>query len=424
MKITKLQIKNFLGISEVEISPDKINIITGRNGQGKTSILKAIEMAFKGKIGKDIQIVHTGANKAEILVDLEKYLIKRTITNRYNELKVENEDGLRINKPQDFLNRIIGDFSFNPVEFINLTEKEQTEYLLKILDVKLTKKDLEEKIQMEIDLETDKEGLELIEEAEKYFYDERRIKNREIKEKEGALKNLDKNFDVIALEKFSEKELLKKREEYHEARIEYAHAKNELERKEMIAKQIKELEEKLKQLKKEYKSITAEKTDLEKIVERGRKIANEIKRMEEVEKDYVQFKEYKKILATKEHLEDEAKNIDKVVKLLQKEIKQELLSQAKMPVKGLNFEDGRFLINGRPLTNLSESEKLKVSIEIAKALNKKFKVICIDGAEKLDKESFEELKKEVKKGNYQFFITHTYYNNKDCIIMKKGKIKR
>jgi len=422
--ITKLQIKNFLGISEVEITPDnKLNVITGKNGQGKTSILKAIEFAFKGKIGKDIEVINSESNKAEIYIDLDKISISRVKTDRFNKVKVENEEGFEIRDPQKYLNEIIGDFSFNPIEFTFLNEKEKTEYLLKILDIKLTKKQIEEATHLPIEIDTEAEGLALLDEATTYYYEERRLKNREIKNKEGALKEFacyNKEVDQIALRKFDPEKLRKKRIEYHDTRVEYEHAKNEIERKEKIANEIKELKIKLSQKEKEYNEI--KEADLNEITERGKKIKAEVDALESVEKEYTEFKEYQKIEVAKQHLEDEAKELDEAVKLLQKDFRKDIMSRAEMPVDNLSYEDGKFLVNGKPINNLSESEKLKVSMEIAKRLNNKFKIICIDGAEKLDDESFNKLKAEVKKGDYQFFITNVHSDN--GIRMEKGRVKK
>ena len=43
MKITRLKIKNFKTIKEIDISLDsKVNVITGDTGSGKSSILEAV----------------------------------------------------------------------------------------------------------------------------------------------------------------------------------------------------------------------------------------------------------------------------------------------------------------------------------------------------------------------------------------------
>ena len=422
--ITKLQIKNFLGISEVEITPDnKLNIITGKNGQGKTSILKAIEFAFKGKIGKDIEVINSEANKAEIYIDLDKFSVSRVKTNRFNEVKVENEEGFEMKDPQKYLNEIIGDFSFNPIEFTFLNEKEKTEYLLKILDIKLNKKQIEEATHLPIEADTEAEGLALLDEATDYYYEERTMKNREIKSKEGALNEFachNKDVDQIALRKFSEEKLGKKREEYHDTRVEYEHAKNENERKENLALEIQQISETLKNKEKQYKEIEA--FNLDKITERGKKIKDEVDRSESVEREFNDFKEYQKIENEKNHLVDESKELDEAVKLLQKDFRKDIMSRAEMPVSNLSYEDGKFLVNDKPINNLSESEKLEISMQIAKKLSGNFKIICIDGAEKMDDDSFKKLKAEVKKGDYQFFVTNCH--GKGNIEMKGGKVKK
>lgn len=428
--INKISIKNFLGIQEVELKADgKWNVIKGKNGQGKTSILKAIEMAFKGKIGKDIQLIYGDEKKAEILIDLDQFSIQRTITNRTSELTIENDQGFKMDKPQDFLNKMIGNFSFNPIEFTYLPEKDKTAYLLTILDIKLTKEELEKMIHTEIDFDTDAEGLELMDETEKYFYEERTMKNREIKAKQGALAEFsdqNKEMDVMGLRKFDPKKIEKKREEYSEVRAEYERGKAHNENRVRLQDEIRELEEVIKaaqeKLAVKQKEIKTPDIDLDAITGKGTKIREDLSLLEAQEKEVEEFKQYQKLEQEKIHLQEEGQTIDEVVKMLQKDIKSDLMSKAKMPIKGLTYEDGIFQIKGKNINNLSESEKLKVSLDIAKALNKDFKLICIDGAEKMDPESWKELEKEVKKGDFQFFVTNVHAT--DGVEVKGGKIKK
>ena len=49
-KILKLTAENLLRLKAVEITPDgELVVVGGRNAQGKTSVLDAIEMALGGK---------------------------------------------------------------------------------------------------------------------------------------------------------------------------------------------------------------------------------------------------------------------------------------------------------------------------------------------------------------------------------------
>jgi hypothetical protein len=171
---------------------------------------------------------------------------------------------------------------------------------------------------------------------------------------------------------------------------------------------------------KEYENL--EEIDLDAITAKGTKIKEDLTKLEAEEADINAFKQYQQLEQEKTHLQEEAQDIDEVVKMLQKDIKSELLSKAKMPIKGLTYEEGIFMVDGKNINNLSESEKLKISMDIAKALNKDFKLICIDGAEKMDPDSWKALEKEVKKGDYQFFITNVHAT--DGVEIKKGKVCR
>ncbi len=73
MKITSLTLKDFRNHEESDVQLGKLNLIAGRNGQGKTSIQMAIEQALTGrcdstdKAGKGAaDLVRVGTEGAEI----------------------------------------------------------------------------------------------------------------------------------------------------------------------------------------------------------------------------------------------------------------------------------------------------------------------------------------------------------------------
>ena len=88
MKITKLHIVNFLKLKDVEMNPSKTNVIVGKNKQGKTSIIKALQAAFDGKL--DPSAIHVGADKAEITVELDEVTIRRSLTEKGAYLDISN----------------------------------------------------------------------------------------------------------------------------------------------------------------------------------------------------------------------------------------------------------------------------------------------------------------------------------------------
>ena len=81
------------------------------------------------------------------------------------------------------------------------------------------------------------------------------------------------------------------------------------------------------------------------------------------------------------------------------------------------------LINGVSIDNLSSSEQLKFGLQIVRALNGDFKVICVDGIESLDAESFEFFLKEIEDDSYQYFVTRVDGAHNHSIVIEDGEIK-
>lgn len=176
--ITKIEIKDFMGLKDVQFVPKKdLNIILGANKQGKTAILKAIKAALSGA---DSSYIRQGADKAEILLDMGDITAKKTITHKSTKLEVVKKDGdisYAVKAPQTFLNGLIGDFSFDPIAFV--TADDRKEYLLKIFNPKITKEDLENVIDAgklpKIDYS--KDGLTILKDLETVFYNHRHAVN-------------------------------------------------------------------------------------------------------------------------------------------------------------------------------------------------------------------------------------------------------
>jgi predicted ATP-dependent endonuclease of OLD family len=66
--IKKIEVSKFRSIYSIDIDADEINIFSGRNNQGKSNILKALNLFFNSKSnfdqdfdqGKDFNIAYTG----------------------------------------------------------------------------------------------------------------------------------------------------------------------------------------------------------------------------------------------------------------------------------------------------------------------------------------------------------------------------
>lgn len=145
MHILQFTAENFKRIRVVEITPKgRVTTVTGRNGQGKTSVLDALWALFAGRRATPDKPVRRGADKSKLSATIsdeqgKPYLIaKRTIAaDRTTNLTVEAAPGAvrPAGTPQAVLDGLIGEMTFDPVAFIKLEPKKQVEQLRKVVAI-------------------------------------------------------------------------------------------------------------------------------------------------------------------------------------------------------------------------------------------------------------------------------------------------
>ena len=137
MKIISLQSEDVKRIKAVEIAPGDVAgvvEITGKNGQGKTSVLDSIWWALADAKHVQDDPIRAGAERAVIRLDLGKLVVTRTIRKTKagevtTQLRVENEEGARFSKPQEMLDAMVAGLSFDPLAFTRKKPKEQFDAL-------------------------------------------------------------------------------------------------------------------------------------------------------------------------------------------------------------------------------------------------------------------------------------------------------
>ena len=85
----------------------------------------------------------------------------------------------------------------------------------------------------------------------------------------------------------------------------------------------------------------------------------------------------------------------------------EILETATIPINGLTVKDGIPLINGLPISNLSDGEKLDLCIDVAIQKSNGLQIVLIDGVEKMSTKMRESLYKKCKDKGLQFIATRT-----------------
>lgn len=136
MKLIRLAADNFMRLSAVEITPDGRHVvqITGANGAGKSSVLRALECALGGKDKLPAEPVRHGADFAEIRVDLGRYVITRKIhPDGKGPLVVASPEGARFQSPQKLLDDLLGALSFDPLAFSRMKPADRRDQLARIV---------------------------------------------------------------------------------------------------------------------------------------------------------------------------------------------------------------------------------------------------------------------------------------------------
>ena len=134
--IISLTVENIKKIKAVTIRPQGHMVeITGRNGQGKSTVLDAIWWALKGKDNIQTAPIRNGEPSGKITLELDKYLIERTF--RRNELgddyttkiTVTTKDRAQMRSPQAVLDGFTGMLGFDPLAFMRQTPRQQYDTL-------------------------------------------------------------------------------------------------------------------------------------------------------------------------------------------------------------------------------------------------------------------------------------------------------
>jgi AAA ATPase domain len=424
MKIVRLQIRNFMGLREVDLKASDVNVIKGKNRQGKTSLLKAIEAAFVA--GNQADKIRKGEDSASILIELDELYISRTIpTTGKPSLNVCDRNGEDIKRPQEYLDSIVGGFSFNPAEFFLCDQSEQVSYVLESFPLRLMQKEIEGWIKEPYPLPMEmlkSHALVIVEKLRKHYYDLRTVSNRTMDAKLKAGQEQAKLIPKdVKLDEYDPDEYKKLLDDISSAEQDNARRIGLEKDVERLDADIAELERKISQKRQERLGKVALRDSIVVVDVTGLK-----NRMTEIQKMKDHINDAEKLVTLRSEYvaaRDESARLDGIVKTLTVDVPTQLMTKINLPVPGMSITDDGLLVDGKGFDLLSGKEQIDVAIAIARAMSGKVKLICVDGIEKLDDESyalFVETAKQDKE--FQFFITNVGSRG-DGIAIEDGMIK-
>lgn len=425
MKIVKLTAENIKKLRAVEIAPDgEIVTISGRNGQGKTSVLDSIWWALSGTKHIQGEPIRKGETKARIRIDLGEITVERKFTAAGSTLSVESMEGARFPSPQKMLDALLGELSFDPLAFARMEPRKQFDELRRV-----------SKLEVDIDK---LDGLNASD------YAKRTEINRDAKAKRAQAEGVavgapidgeavDETALVDELQKAGETnaeiEARKGRRDGARQRIQSAragalgaeHRALELRRQADEADaQAKKLRDEADDLEKQLEAAPPlpEPVDVSSLRERinvaRRTNAAIAQRNAAVDRKTA-------LTAEAVELERQSREITERMEAREK-TKQDAIASAAMPVEGLGFGDGHVTYNGIPFDQASSAEQLRVSMSIAMAANPKLRVIRITDGSLLDEDSLAAIGEMAKAEDFQVWIETVSSSGKVGVVIDDGAV--
>jgi len=140
-RLVELRAENFLRLKAVSVRPGgQVVEITGANGEGKTSVLRALWAALKGKSAAPPVAIRSGASAGSLRLDFGRAVVERTITPGADgeeswSIKVTMAGGRRLaNRPQAFLDAVVGEgLWLDPMEFNRWDDKRRADALKRLV---------------------------------------------------------------------------------------------------------------------------------------------------------------------------------------------------------------------------------------------------------------------------------------------------
>ena len=394
MKIIELKSSNIKKLKAVELRVDKdknLVMVTGKNAQGKSSLLDSIWYALGGKKNIPDEPIRKGEEKAEIVINLEGYIVTRSFTDKGSYLKITNKEGKDYSNPQEFLDFIVGNLSFDPLEFSRMESKKQIAELINITGLDLTS----------------------IEEEKKEVVQERLFVGRE-------LKSLPKTDDEIVEMSMRFINNNKDLPSLHDLMTEVSAAERELDGYNEKQKRANEIRNELLELQKELADIANIKKP-----EKGEAEISEIKtKLNSLEETNNKIAVAKKTVRDDEEwgmTNEKYNGLSLRIKEIE-ERKRKKLSEVKMPIEGLGWNENEVSYKNIPFEQLSGAEQLKISMAIAMASNPKLKVVLIKDGSLLDQDNLKVIEEMAKEKDWQVWVEAVQEDKSIGIYIEDGTI--
>jgi hypothetical protein len=395
VKINTLEVENVKRVKAVTLTPSEngLTILGGNNGQGKTSVLDAICWAVGGNKFKPSNAARDGAyTDPHIRLTLSNGLVVER-AGKNAALKVIDPQGNK--SGQALLDSFISELALNLPKFLNASDKEKADTLLRIIGVG------DKLAQMEIE--------------EQRLYNQRRAVGQIADQKNKFAAELP-SWQNVPEQPVTASELIRRQQEILRKNAENQRLRGELAK---WTAEVSRLESELESAKQKLLIAQTSASDLhdESTAELERNIA-EIDAVNAKVRDNIAKaqaeQEASDLSAQYDGLTEDIENIRKA--------RTELLNSADLPLPGLTVDGGKLLYNGKAWDCMSGSEQLTVATAIVRRLNPQCGFVLLDKLEQMDVQTLAAFGQWLESQGLQAIATRVSLGDECSVIIEDGYI--
>lgn len=438
MKVLNYQVHNVLRVADADLTLDgrHLFLVGGTNESGKTSSLRALQMALCGRSGSDYPEValKEGEREGWVKVQLsgeeeelhdargfsvELYLSRKQNGTVVEKFRVVDADGDEAPEPRTLLQRLYGLRAFDPLTFEKLTSPEKRKLLTELLGLDLSDLDNQRKKLFDQRAEVNRDGVRM------------RSRWEDMAKHDDAPKEC---IDPKALsEELTRRQKVNRanqilRDKLARAEIDLAKEARAVERTEA---KIAELQALLDMQRKGHAAVLETQQALTNEVgllkdEDELGAVSELTKAQVVNRKVIENQERAKVGKELESLR--AKAVELTTKMAEiDQQKHDKLASADWPVPGLGISDDGVLFNDLPFEQLCKSKRILVSAMVGIAMNPTLRLmVCQDGSD-LGNEALAALEELLKEHDFQMLlevVTRSPADEERCaVVFSEGSVK-
>ena len=389
MKIIGLKVEGvrLLKAFQMKFQDKGLTQIRGKNKQGKSTVIDCLELLLRGNKIETKDMISHGKDKAEIVGQIDNYIIKRVLKKEgANSLEVRDVDSnMRMDtKPQDFLDSLINELTFNPLPWLGKSSDEKLRFIQNLTGLDLTAIDAE------------------IEKAKTDRYDAGvLLRNLGEKpkpvEKVGAV-SVTELLEKLDLQKNREHDIELASEQLSQCKLEKVRADEDILKLESDLKMARTTRE---QAIVHVKNAEGYRKELpQPNIEEAQSAVDGVEAINEKANTYaIWVSDYEAwVNAYNDH-----KGLEIGVKNARTK-KDDMLKKAKMPINGMEIKEDGLYFDGTHCENWSDSEGYEIALNVCLAMKPELKAIFIDRGELFDADGQKALQEWAEKHDIQIGI--------------------